>query len=92
VKKIARQVLLILVGVLAVSYVCDWIVVRMKMGGAHPTALGEVSVYYSTELKSGKMDVYYHDPVNQTCVHSLFPHFGYSPCWYLSKHNVQVIQ
>jgi len=22
----------------------------------------------------------------QTCVNSLFPHFGYTPCWYLSRH------
>lgn len=22
---------------------------------------------------------------SQTCVHSLFPHFGYSPCWYVLR-------
>jgi hypothetical protein len=24
-----------------------------------------------------------------TCVHSLFPHMGYQPCWYLSRHSEQ---
>ena len=86
-----RRVVLIAILVVAASYVLDWIVVELKMGGAHPAALGTVSVYQATELKSGKMDVYYHDPVNQTCVHSLYPHFGFQPCWYLSKHPMQVI-
>jgi hypothetical protein len=25
---------------------------------------------------------------SQSCVHSLFPHFGYSPCWYV-QHEAQ---
>ena len=24
---------------------------------------------------------------DETCVNSLFPHFGFSPCWYLSRHT-----
>jgi len=31
------------------------------------------------------------DPINQECVHSLFPHVGDSPCWYLSRHTQQQI-
>jgi hypothetical protein len=26
---------------------------------------------------------------SQPCVHSLFPHFGYSPCWYV-QHQAQI--
>jgi hypothetical protein len=26
-----------------------------------------------------------------TCVHSLFPHSGFSPCWYVKKHLQQPI-
>jgi hypothetical protein len=28
-------------------------------------------------------------PTAWTCVNSLFPHQGYLPCWYLSKHTDQ---
>jgi hypothetical protein len=28
---------------------------------------------------------------NQDCVHSLFPHMGYSPCWYLNRNREQRI-
>jgi len=28
---------------------------------------------------------------NQKCVYALFPHFGYSPCWYVNRHPVQYI-
>jgi hypothetical protein len=28
---------------------------------------------------------------DQKCIYSLFPHFGYSPCWYLNRHPMQYI-
>lgn len=28
---------------------------------------------------------------NQKCIYSIFPHFGYSPCWYLNRHPMQYI-
>jgi hypothetical protein len=28
---------------------------------------------------------------NQKCVYSLFPHFGYNPCWYVNRHPMQYI-
>jgi hypothetical protein len=30
-------------------------------------------------------------PAPQDCVYSLFPHFGDSPCWYLSRHTRQQV-
>ncbi len=29
--------------------------------------------------------------VSDTCVHSLFPHFGYTPCWYVSRNALKPI-
>jgi hypothetical protein len=26
-----------------------------------------------------------------TCVEALMPHFGYTPCWYLRRHDIQQI-
>jgi hypothetical protein len=30
-------------------------------------------------------------PVMETCVDALMPHFGYTPCWYLRRHDIQQI-
>jgi hypothetical protein len=32
------------------------------------------------------------DPITQRCVYSLFPHFGYNPCWYVARHTLQFIK
>jgi hypothetical protein len=29
-------------------------------------------------------------PSMERCVYSLLPHFGYAPCWYLKRHNIQI--
>jgi hypothetical protein len=41
--------------------------------------------YYAMPLKGGKTEYGYDGTENQTCVHSLFPHFGLPPCWYASR-------
>ncbi len=30
-------------------------------------------------------------PVMETCVDALMPHFGYTPCWYLRRHDIRQI-
>jgi hypothetical protein len=30
-------------------------------------------------------------PAIETCVETLMPHFGYTPCWYLRRHTIQQI-
>jgi hypothetical protein len=50
-----------------------------------------IQSYYAVGLKSGKTEFMFLGPKNQACVHSLFPHFGDSPCWYLNRKKVQRI-
>ena len=73
---------------LALVYGADyaWVRIPIPKGRA---LYGAVTVrpYYDVALKSGKSDFYFLDPQRQTCVNSLFPHLGYSPCWYLRKHT-----
>jgi hypothetical protein len=30
------------------------------------------------------------NPVSERCVYSLLPHFGYTPCWYLTRHTTRI--
>jgi hypothetical protein len=42
-----------------------------------------VQPYYAVPERGGKTEFMPLDPESRTCVYSLFPHFGYGPCWYL---------
>ena len=73
-------------GLTLIAYVVDSVVFRYRVGKNQ--ALGQVTVtsYDAVAQKSGKTQFIFNDPTLQTCVHALFPHGGYEPCWYLQKH------
>jgi hypothetical protein len=69
------------------AYGGDWFALRFR-SWRHGDVFGNVSVtpVYVIHEKNGKTEYQYDPPQDQACVRSLFPHFGYSPCWYLSRH------
>jgi hypothetical protein len=76
----------------ALLYAGDYAAVRIPIPtGRNPYGVVTVRPYYDVKLKSGKSDFYFLDPQKQTCVNSLFPHLGYTPCWYLRRHARQRI-
>ena len=40
-------------------------------------------------MKNGKTLFTFDPPAPQTCVNAMFPHEGWQPCWYLSRHPDQ---
>ena len=78
----------IVVVLLVLAFSFDYIQLRRNQN-----ALGSVTVnrYYAVTLKNKKTDYSSAEPEIQTCVNSVFPHFGYYPCWYLRRHNVREI-
>jgi len=50
-----------------------------------------VTFFYATSVKGGKVEVFYDQPQTATCVHSIFPHRGYKPCWRFSRSGIQMI-
>jgi hypothetical protein len=77
----------------AMVYSGDWGVLRYRVW-RHENAFGTVTVtpVYVIHEKNGKTEYQYDPPLDQTCVHALLPHFGYSPCWYVSRHQEQHIE
>lgn len=59
----------------------------------HRDQFGSVQVqrYYAVTLKNRKTEYMFEQPETRECVHSLFRHFGDSPCWYLARHAKQRI-
>jgi hypothetical protein len=92
IKRIVGLGLLMLSALLAVAYVVDYFSVRYRIPGTR-AQFGQVTVntLYVIHVKGGKIQ---YEPGQQevdTCVHSLFPHMGYNPCWYVVRHTDKLI-
>lgn len=65
--------------------------------GPSPAAPGgpldtvQVQRTYEIPHKDGRAEFAFAEPQTVTCVRSIFPHLGYSPCWYLKRHSQQMI-
>ena len=88
-----KRILFITILSLLILYIGDYISVRYRIPkNRDQFGMVKVQRYYAVGLKSGKTDFMFLPPQNQVCVHSLFPHFGDTPCWYLSRRNVKRIE
>ena len=92
-----KRLILAAVGCVALLYAADYLYLRFRM--LHPKAADPYESFKALRVlaipeKNGKTE-YEVDPVNPeqtvTCVHSLFPHSGYLPCWYVKPRANQPI-
>lgn len=69
-----------------VAYVIDYAIFRYRIS-SNRRPYGQVTVqsYDAVAQKSGKTQFIFNPPEPQTCVNALFPHSGFTPCWYLQK-------
>lgn len=85
--RIAYVVLLLL----ALAYGYDYASVRRRISAQKPGDPFDVVTYphlLAIPLKGNKVDYELdaQSPMeSDPCVHSLFPHFGYTPCWIVRK-------
>lgn len=77
-----------MVATAAFLYVGDYALLQYRVA-ANRNAYGTVTVqpYYAVPRKDHKTEFLFDDPQDQTCVNSLFPHFGDNPCWYLRRNK-----
>jgi hypothetical protein len=77
-------------GVTGLTYAVDYVLFRYRVA-ANRQPFGQVTVmpYYAVSQKNGKTQFIFNPPEARTCVHALFPHAGYEPCWYLQRHTEQ---
>jgi hypothetical protein len=72
----------------AVAYGFDDLYVRMRH---EPYADVHIDRILQTSQKFNKVGYERIDPVTEKCVYALFPHSGYSPCWYLMRHTSRIV-
>lgn len=89
-REFALRSLLAGVSLLGIAYGADYCVFRYRVATKGQT-FGSVTVehYNAVPRKDGKSEFIFDPPVQKTCVHSLFPHAGNPPCWFLSRHAEQ---
>lgn len=89
-RRIFVAAILTVLGTVLLAYGLDYAVLRIR-AATNRNAYGSVVVNHYTAVlqKNGKTTLTFDPPQPWTCVNSLFPHQGYLPCWYLSKHRDQ---
>lgn len=87
-----KRLVTIAIASLVTLYVCDDLSVRYRIHKTrHPFGTVTIQRYDAIAEKNNKTEFVFEDPITQTCVRSLFPHQGYQPCWYLTRHKEQRI-
>jgi len=78
-------------GLALVVYAGDYVSLRFRIPPREPYGMVQVRHYYAVKLKNKNTEYLFDEPQDQTCVNSLFPHEGDTPCWYLVQHKQQRI-
>jgi hypothetical protein len=82
-----QRIVLGLIALVVVIFVIDY--VQLKARGA--AGIGTVPLMVGTAMKDGRVQIFTGDDQTETCVRSIFPHFGFSPCWYVKQNSTQII-
>ncbi len=91
-KRLFQRIFLLSVLLVVAAYALDYGVLRYKIATKRaPFGTVTVQPYDAVPQKNHKTQFLLEDPQDQTCVNSLFPHMGDSPCWYLTRHREQRI-
>jgi hypothetical protein len=85
--RLATFAVVALFALAALTYIGDYAVARYRLAHGSALATVELARMYAIPQKSGKTELDYGGAETDTCVRSLFPHFGYSPCWYLTRNG-----
>jgi hypothetical protein len=85
--KITGRVLIAAIALLVVSFGMDYAIAKYRISNNRTGSLESVKIQpmYIIPHKDSRAEYVFGDPQTVTCLHSLFPHFGYSPCWYVKK-------
>ena len=87
-KRLLKRVGIIAVALLIIWYIGDYLSLKMRRS---PFNTVRITKFYAVPQKDGKTSFEPGQPETQTCVNSMFPHMGYSPCWYVKRHRNQQI-
>ena len=86
--RLLKRIVIAAAALLIFWYVCDYLSLKLRR---EPLSNIQISKLYAVPQKDGKTSYEPGDQETQTCVNSMFPHLGYSPCWYVKRHKTQQV-
>lgn len=89
-----KGTILALIAALVLIYAGDYLFVRFRMTRNlldDPFETQMIERTYGIPHKNGSAEIVNDAPEPETCVHSIFPHMGYTPCWYLNRNSKTII-
>jgi hypothetical protein len=82
----------VLIALAGFVYAGDFVWFELRSHGPKPNdPLETVTFFYGTGVKGGKVEVFYDQPQTEICVHAIFPHRGYKPCWRFNRSHIELI-
>jgi len=86
---ILQRVILAVIAAAALIYAGDYLWAKHMVAGGNSAALGTVMVHHEWDVprKDGRVEFDMEAPEAESCIHSIFPHFGYVTCWYAARHT-----
>ena len=88
-RRFVWRALLAVIAFAAVLYGCDFVYAWARKA---PFADVHIERYLQIAQHFNKVGYERTDPVTERCVYSIYPHFGYAPCWYLMRHTVRFVK
>ena len=85
--KLQRIILSVLIAAFLL-YGADYAILKARGASGYAT----VNITLGTPMKDGRVQIFTGANQTQTCVRSLFPHFGYQPCWYVRQNAAQLVE
>ena len=84
----AIRTLIVAALLLLTVYFSDYLSVAFRVPKTRdPFGTVRIQTYYAVRKKNKEIEFMFLEPQDQVCVHSLFPHLGDDPCWYLERHK-----
>ena len=83
-----RRLLLAAISLTILVYGGDALYARLRHA---PYKDVHIDRFLAIAEKFNKVDYERTDPITERCIYSLFPHFGYNPCWYVTRHTLRFI-
>ncbi len=91
-KRVLPRILVIGGAVLGASWLADYLSFVYRIpGGREQYGTVQVQKVLAVPQKDHKTEYIADQPEAEQCVHSMFPHLGLTPCWYLARHANQQV-
>jgi hypothetical protein len=88
IKKIVAKTLVALALLVALVYLGDWGLWRVKLAMGNGMGKAKVSRIFVTPLKGHKEAYYIDGTAMEDCSRSMFPQAGSGACWWMERHRV----